>query len=199
MGAARGNPPWTVTLVCGASGVGKSRLARPLAARYGVPLGEADDVVTAMKALTTAEQFPALHYWDTHPEAGAWAPEKIVELHREVAEALRPGFEAVIADHVEYAAPVVLEGDYLDPSLAAGFDGEVRAVVLAELNEDRIVANYAQREPEWPEQRHRARVSVLLSALLAERAHAAGMPVVSARPWHGGLDRVDRALRSWAA
>jgi 2-phosphoglycerate kinase len=198
MGVESGNPPWTVTLVCGASGVGKSSLARPLAARYGVPLGEADDVVTAMKALTTPAQFPALHYWDTHLEAGDWSAAKIADLHREVVEALRPGFEAVIADHLECAAPVVLEGDYLDPSLAAGHGGAVRAVVLAELNEDRIVENYARREPQWPEQRHRARVSVLLSAMLAESAHAVAMPVVAARPWHDGLDRVDRALRSWS-
>jgi len=34
---------WIVTVVCGASGVGKSSVAIPLAARYGVPLGETDD------------------------------------------------------------------------------------------------------------------------------------------------------------
>jgi len=39
-----------VTLVCGASGTGKSCLARPLAERYGVPLAEADDIVTALQA-----------------------------------------------------------------------------------------------------------------------------------------------------
>src|SRR5258707_8532988 len=99
MGDERATPPWTVTLVCGASGVGKSSLAVPLAARYGVPLAEADDVVTALKALTTAKQLPLLHYWDTHPEAGGWGPEKIAELHLAVADSLRPGLEAVIADH----------------------------------------------------------------------------------------------------
>ena len=42
--------PWIVTLVCGASGTGKSCLARPLAERYGAPLAEADDIVTALQA-----------------------------------------------------------------------------------------------------------------------------------------------------
>jgi 2-phosphoglycerate kinase len=56
-------PPWTVTLVCGASGVGKTSVAVPLAARYGAPLAEADDIVTALKAVTTPEQMPVLHFW----------------------------------------------------------------------------------------------------------------------------------------
>ncbi len=105
MSAEAGRPPWTVTLVCGASGVGKSRLAVPLAVRYGVPLAEPD--------------------------------------------------------------------------------------------EDRIVANYAAREPQWPEQRNRARVSVLIGARFAGHAREAGMPVVETRPWLDVLDRVDGALRAW--
>src|SRR5580704_3116030 len=60
--------PWIVTLVCGASGTGKSCLARPLAERYGVPLAEADDIVTALQAITTREQQPVLHFWQTHPQ-----------------------------------------------------------------------------------------------------------------------------------
>src|SRR5688572_8304737 len=85
-------PPWPVTLVCGASGAGKSRAASALAVRYGVPLGEADDVVTALMAMTTPQQQPVLHYWSTHPEAMAWPPERIADLHLDVAAALRPGF-----------------------------------------------------------------------------------------------------------
>jgi 2-phosphoglycerate kinase len=188
---------WTVTLVCGASGVGKSSIAIQLAARYGVPLAEADDIVTALRALTTPQQSPVLHYWDTHPEVRSWAPERIAELHFAVADALRPGVEAVIADHIEYGAPVVFEGDYLVPELAAGFGGAARAVVLGEPDDERVVANFRAREPNGGDQRDRARVSTLIDAQLTKRARAVGMPVVPARPWHDGLDRVDRALRAW--
>lgn len=52
-----------VTLVCGASGAGKTSIARPLAARYGVPLGEADDVVTGLRAVTPSDR--ARHEWNT--------------------------------------------------------------------------------------------------------------------------------------
>jgi 2-phosphoglycerate kinase len=184
-----------VTLVCGASGVGKSRLAVPLARRYGVPLAEADDITTALEALTTPEQNPVLHYWDTHPEAWSWAPDRIAGLHLAVADSVRPGFEAVIMDHVKCATPVVFEGDYLLPELVNGFDGAVRAVVLAEPDEERLVGNYLAREPQHGEQRGRARVSLDVSALLVERANGAGVPVVNAWPWADQLDRVDRALR----
>lgn len=187
--------PWIVTLVCGASGAGKSCMGRPLAARYGVPLAEADDIVTALQAITTPEQQPVLHFWETHPEFRSWAPEEIAARHFEVASALRPAYAAVIADHVEFAAPVVFEGDYLLPELAAEAGTAVRAVVLDEQDEDQIAANYLRREPGARQQRDRARVSALVSAELARRARRCGVPVLPARPWNDGLDRVDTALR----
>ncbi|GAA2060981.1 hypothetical protein GCM10009801_02980 [Streptomyces albiaxialis] len=189
-------PSWTVTLVCGASGAGKSRVAVPLAARYGVPLAEADDIVTAVQALTTPRQAPLLHFWDTHPEAASWAPEKVAEQHFAVAAALRPAFEAVIADHLAFDAPVVLEGDYLVPESASGHGGRVRAVVVAEDDTARLTANFLEREPHAGDQRHRAEVSALVGARLAERAAEAGVPVVPARPWPDVRHRVHEALRA---
>lgn len=189
------SPPWVVTVVCGASGIGKSSVAKRLAERYGVPLGEADDICTALQAVTTPEQQPLLHYWDTHPEAADWPPEKIADLHSSVSESLRAAYAAVVADHVEFGNPVVLEGDYLLPELAAGFGGQVRAFVLDEPDEDQVVANYLAREPGHGEQRFRARVTVEVNARLVARARAAGVPVVPARPWADGLDRIDAVLR----
>src|SRR5262245_40730557 len=135
-------PPDLVVLVCGASGVGKSRAASGLATRYGTPLAEADDVVTALKAMTSDEQQPLLHYWDTHPEAMSWPAEKIADLHLALTDALRPAFAAVIADHVESVTPVVMEGDYLTPELVLAHPGKVHAVVVDEPDEDQVVANY---------------------------------------------------------
>jgi 2-phosphoglycerate kinase len=186
---------WTVTLVCGASGVGKSRVAVALARRYGVPLAEVDDVVTAVKALTTPDQAPALHRWDTEPAARQWSPARIVEHTIAVAEAIRPGIEAVITDHVESAAPFVMEGDYLLPEFAGGFGIAVRAVVISEPDEDQIVANYRSREPGAGEQGFRATVSARFDAELAVRALGCGVPVVLARPWSDVVDRVDAALQ----
>ena len=64
-----GRPPWSVLLLCGASGTGKTQVSYPLARHYGVPIVEVDDLVEALQAMTTPEQQPILHYWRTHPEA----------------------------------------------------------------------------------------------------------------------------------
>jgi hypothetical protein len=185
--------PWTVTLVCGASGVGKSSVAIPLAARYGVPLGETDDIVTALKVITSADDQPVLHYWDAHPEVASWSRERIADLHLSVADVLLPALRAVVADHIEFDAPVVLEGDYLVPELAVGFGAAVRAVVLDETDVDRITANLGGREP-GADHGFRAGVSLEVGARLAARAHDVGVPVVPAWPWRDGVDRVDTAL-----
>jgi hypothetical protein len=146
--------------------------------------------------MTSVEQQPQLHYWNTHPDASAWPPDRIVDLHFEVVDVLRPAFAAVIADYVAANAPVVMEGDYLSAELALAHPGLVHAVVVDEPDEQQLVANYQAREPQHRAQYHRARVSVLIGARLAERAHAAGMPVLPARPWTNQLDRIDQALRT---
>jgi 2-phosphoglycerate kinase len=196
MSAPSAASPWIVTLVCGASGVGKSSVAIPLSRRYGVPLAEADDIVTAVKALTTPEQAPLLHLWDTHPGVRDWTPARVVEHTIAVAEELRRGFEAVVADHIEFAMPVVLEGDYLLPDLVTGFGDAVRAVVISEPEESRIVANFQSREP-GEDHRFRASVTTKMEAELSARAARVGVPVVSARPWSDSLDRVDATLRRY--
>lgn len=183
--------PWVVTLVCGASGVGKTSVARGLALRYGVPLAPSDDVVTALKAVVTPDQHPLLHYWDTHPEAGGWPAERIVDLHLRVADSLQPAFRAVIADHVDSGLPVIMEGDYMLPDLVEG--GAVRGLVVDE-DELRISANFQRREPEHGPQPFRARVSGLITAALVARATPRGIPVVGSAPWDSAIDRADAAL-----
>jgi 2-phosphoglycerate kinase len=171
-------------------------VAIPLAARYGVPVAEADDIVTALRAITSPRDQPLLHYWITHPDILSWPVDQLADHHLSVCDVLLPGFRAVIADHIEFGAPVVLEGDYLPPELVADFGSEVRAVVLHEPEEHRIDANFRAREP--GEHGFRARVSVEVGNRFAERAAAVGVPVVRPWPWSDGLDRVDTALRQTA-
>jgi 2-phosphoglycerate kinase len=168
-----------VILVLGASGVGKSRVAVPLAARLGVRLAEADDIVTALLALTTPEQLPLPHQ---------------ARDHFAIADALTPGFRAVIADHLEFEAPVVFEGDFLLPELVAEFRGAVRAVLIVEPEVEELPANFLAREPESGARRDRAESSVLIGAELARRAKTVGVPVIPARPWDTVLDRTLVAL-----
>ncbi|EOD63633.1 hypothetical protein H480_36038 [Amycolatopsis vancoresmycina DSM 44592] len=183
-------------LLGGASGTGKSRVAYPLARRYGVPIVEVDDLVLAVQRMTTPEQQPLLHHWDTHPDAGRLPVSRVVELQAAIAEALQPALEAVIGNHLETDTPVVIEGDYLLPALAAqdSFDGQaaegrVRAVFLHEPDPAQLVANYLEREPHEGEQRSRAEASARYGDWLAARAVEQGIPVVPARPWATTLSR----------
>ncbi|MGV9366072.1 hypothetical protein [Amycolatopsis sp. NPDC003731] len=192
-----GERDWRVLLLGGASGTGKSRLSYPLARRYEVPIVEVDDLVLAVQRMTTPAQQPLVHYWDTHPDAGSLPVSQVLELQIAVAEALRPALEAVIGNHLETDTPVVIEGDYLLPALAAqdsfagqAAGGRVRAVFLHEPDPGRLVANYLEREPDEGEQHSRAQVSARYGDWLAARAGEHGIPVLTARPWTTALDRL---------
>lgn len=173
--------------------MGKTRVSRDLARRYGVPVVELDDIVEALLAVTRPEHLPEVHYWRTHPEAGRREAEFVVERQIAIARALAPAVEAVVANHVETDTPVILEGDYVLPGLAAA-DGPVRGVVVHEDSEAQVVSNYLAREPREGPQHHRARISVLYGRWLADQSRAAGVPVVAPRPWSDLPQRVDRLL-----
>jgi hypothetical protein len=107
------------------------------------------------------------------------------------------GLEAVIANHLEAGTPVVLEGDFIHPALAAQpsyagqpNDGRVRGVFLHEPDERQLVTNYLQREPDTGPQTVRARVSVLYGHWLKAEAERLGVAVVEARPWETVFERV---------
>lgn len=190
---------WDVLLLGGPAGTGKSSISRSLARRFGAGVTEVDDLVLFHRTLTTPSERPLLHFWDTDPRAATLTAEQIVEHTVEVARYLLPGVAAVIADHLEFRTPVVLEGDFLLPqsvsdsaSLLGGRDA-VRGVFLVEPDEAQIVANLLSRERQAGPQELRARVSWLYGRWLTEEAERRGLPVVPPRPWETLVERV-RAL-----
>jgi len=121
---------------------------------FSVGITEIDDFQVILERMITPEQQPILHYWRTHPEAGGWSTEKIVELTIEVGQTMVSALEAVIANHLESNIALVLEGDYLIPSLAtqmlfAGIpnQGRVQAVFLYEDDAAQLRENFLRREP----------------------------------------------------
>jgi 2-phosphoglycerate kinase len=190
-----------VLLLGGASGVGKSAVSYRLARHFGVGLTEVDDFQVLLERMTTPEQQPSLHFWRTHPAPHTLSAEHIFEQGLTVGQAMAPGLEAVIGNHLESGTPVVLEGDFIHPALAAqeafaGFanDGRVRAVFLDEPDEGQLLANFLKREPEASPQATRARVSWLYGRWLRTEADRFGLPVVPARPWDTVFERVVDAI-----
>lgn len=181
---------WDVLLVGGAAGSGKSRLARLLSRSYAIPLLEVRDIVTALRALTTPQQHPTLHGLDTSPDVASLSPDDVVGIHLGVCAAVHDGLAAVIGDHLASRAPVVVEGDYLTPALAAlpaygGIAAErrVRSVFVEEPDVDQLVANLLIREPQLGEQRDRAMVSATFGRWLAAQQAPDGVHFLPARPW----------------
>ncbi|MFI1256097.1 AAA family ATPase [Streptomyces netropsis] len=192
---------WNVLLLGGASGVGKSRAAAELARSSGAFVVEFDDVVSAVQRLTTAEQHPALHFFDRIPDTSVLDVDRVVELQIATADALQPALLGVVDNRLTIDVPAVIEGDYLTPAAAARavqegtvIGRDIRAVFLHEGDPEQIAANYAAREPNSGLQTHRARVSARYSHWLADQAALHGLPVVPCRPWHDVAVRIERAL-----
>ena len=109
---------WQVLLIGGASGTGKTSISYRLAEYFGVGITEVDDFQVILERMTTPEQQPDLHYWRTNPEAITLPAEEIMEHTISVGRAMLPALEAVVANHLSSQTPVILEGDFILPSLA---------------------------------------------------------------------------------
>jgi 2-phosphoglycerate kinase len=191
---------WEVLLVGGASGTGKTRAAFPLSRRFGVGFTAVDDFQSVLERMTTPDQQPALHFWATHPDPGSPTAEAIQQQGTDIIRLMMPALEVVIANRLEEGTPIILEGDFIHPALAARarFEdepngGRVRGVFLLEDDEEQLVRNFAEREPQSTPQTLRAQVSTRWSSWLRAECEAHGVPAIQARPWNTLPDRIIEA------
>src|SRR3712207_2075074 len=191
---------WQVLLIGGASGVGKTSVSYRLAHHYGVGITEVDDFQVILEHMTTPEQQPVLHYWRSHPEETRRMDEdQQLAYTLSYSGVMATALELVIANHLESQAPIVLEGDFILPSLAvqpnyAGVaaKGQVRGIFLYEEDEEQILRNYRIREGQ--DQPGRARASWRYSEWLRQEAGRLGVPAISARPWDTMFSRATALL-----
>lgn len=187
---------WEVLLLGGPSGTGKTSVSYRLAQYFRIGITEVDDFQVILERMTTPEEQPVLHYWNTHPEARHMSPEEIVKLTIAIGQIMAPALEAVINNHIESQAPVVLEGDFILPAVASLFSKSlVRAIFLYEESEEQLRQNFLQREPENGPQEKRARVSWLYGQWLKQEAERVGALAVPARPWDDLFERILAALQ----
>ncbi len=57
-----------VFLIGGASGVGKTSVSYRLARQFGVGITENDDFQCILERMTTPDQYPVLHVFQTRPD-----------------------------------------------------------------------------------------------------------------------------------
>jgi 2-phosphoglycerate kinase len=192
---------WQVLLLGGPSGVGKTAVSYRLAQYFRIGITEVDDFQVLLECMTTPEQQPVLHFWRTHPTPDQLSATEIMEQGLLVRQVMAQGLEAVIANHLEAHTPIVLEGDFIAPALAAqpsfaGLpnNGQVRAIFLSEADEQQLLTNFLQREPESGPQTTRAHVSWLYGQWLKQEAERYGLPIIPARPWDTVFERIIAAL-----
>lgn len=186
---------WQVLLFGGASGVGKTHVSYRLARHFGIGVTEVDDFHIMLERMTTPEQYPVVHQWRLHPEEILRLDDAGMLSHTlAYAEVMAEALEPVIGNHIEARAPLVLEGDFILPSLAArpAYDGipatgQVQALFLYEPDEAQILRNFLASEGE--EQPRRARASWRYSEWLREECLRLGVPAIPARPWESVLER----------
>lgn len=193
------HPPrtWDVLLIGGASGTGKTSVSYRLARHCGVGITEVDDFQVMLERITTPEIMPALHHWNTHPDPMAQTAEEMFDNLIAISREMAVGLEAVIANHLETQMPLVLEGDFILPELAAQTcyldeenNGRVRGVFPYEADEAQIIENFLQREPEHGKQTKRAHVSWLYGQWLKQSAEKLGTIALPARPWDSLFERI---------
>jgi len=196
---------WTVLLIGGASGSGKTTIAERLGLALGIPWAQVDDFRLALQRATAPEQQPALHFFVDGAGAareGIWElpPQTLCDGLIGVASVVSSALQDVVGHHVATRKPLIIEGDGIHPSVVAQFvdtaphDAPVRAMFLAEDDEDALLLNTVARGRGntglSTEQRTQARMNALYGKWLAGEARRHGLPILLPRPYDTLLERI---------
>ena len=181
---------WTVLFVGGASGSGKSSVAYELGRYYNVNVVEVDDISLALKAMTTQELLPAIHYWNTGVNWMDIGIDGNVQWLIDVSKEIMPALKAIVEDHLKSNVPVIIEGDFIHPELLISFDNlNVKSIFIYEPDKNQIVQNYHAREG-GNLQNFRADVSSSYGNWLVEVSGKLGLKVIESRPWDTVVARI---------
>lgn len=184
------NRNWTVLLIGGSSGTGKSSIAYELAKYYGVNVMEVDDIHLSIETVTTKDAYPAIHYWDNGPDWKAIGVEGNVNWLINVGKEMLPVLKALVNRHLEDNLPIIIEGDFIHPELALAFDNpEVKLIYISEPDINQIIQNYLSREGGEPQQ-YRAEISIAYGKWIADACKQHNIKIIDARPWDTALSRI---------
>lgn len=185
---------WTVLFIGGASGVGKSSVAYELAHFYNVNVMEADDICQAVKAMTTKEILPAIHYWSTGINWMDIGVSGNVKWLIDVSQEMIPGLKAIVDNHIEADVPVIIEGDFIHPEFTVSFENpKVKSLYIYEPDKNQIVQNYLAREG-GELQHFRADISAEYGDWLVDTCRKLGIKVIESRPWDTVVNRIIESI-----
>lgn len=181
---------WTVLFIGGASGTGKSSVAYELARFYNVNVMEVDDIYQAIKAMTTRELLPAIHYWSTGINWMDIGVQGNVKWLIDVSKEMMSGLNGIVENHIESGIPIIIEGDFISPEFVASFqNSKIKSIYIYEPDKNQILQNYFHREG-GALQHFRADVSAEYGEWLVNKSEKLGITVVESRPWNTAVDRI---------
>jgi 2-phosphoglycerate kinase len=112
----------SVILIGGPPMIGKTTLARRLAARLDYGMMSTDDVGQSIRAVTTPDSHPGLHSMsgmDYREYYISRSTERLIQDAESQHQAMWPALEAIIKSHTDWAGPIVVEGWALMPEAVA--------------------------------------------------------------------------------
>ena len=181
---------WTVLFIGGPSGTGKSSIAYEIAQYYGINDLEVDDVHISIETVTTKDDFPAIHYWNTGIDWKNIGIDDNVNWLIDVSKEMIPVLRALVDRHLEDKLPVIIEGDFISPEFTASFNNpEVKSIFIIEPDINQVMQNYLSRES-GDLQQYRAEISIAYGEWLADTCNKHGVGVIEARPWNTALTRI---------
>jgi 2-phosphoglycerate kinase len=198
---------WTLLLIGGGVGAGKSTLARRLAEHAGGSAIEADLFRLVLLSVVSKESEPDLHMF-SEPDIWTRPVDELVERSLRSDHYLCRACESVIIRQVVRNEPAILEAVWLSPQFAAQDTfagrtviGEVRSLFLYEPEIDLLYDRFERRGSWWtqvPARERDARVAYFhaFGLEIKRQAEALGLPVLESRPFDTLLERALQALSS---
>jgi 2-phosphoglycerate kinase len=199
-------PEWTVLLVGGSSGIGKSTAAARIGRQFGLPWLHVDDIRLAMQwsrvSLPNPQDTAALYFFDENPAVWRLSAEQLRDGLIGLGRVLSPAIAKLVTNHVAIDEPIVIEGDGIVPSLLAEpalqeciAQGSVRTVFIVEPNEAAIHTNLVARAlgiatHSEAELRTHVHMHWLYGQWLAGEARHHGAPVLQPQPWATLANRI---------
>ena len=181
---------WTVLIIGGASGTGKSSIAYQLGEHYCVNVIEIDDIHQVMKKITSIEKFPAIHYWKTGVNWKEIGIDGNLNWLRNVSMEIFIGVKAIIDRHVIDNVPIIIEGDFIIPQITLSFiNTDIKTLFIIESDKEQLLKNFQNREG-GELQNYRADISVKYNEWLIKSCKELGIKYFDSRPWNTLLDRI---------
>lgn len=201
---------WIVLLIGGASGTGKSTVAKAIARQRDADWLQVDDLRLALQwsdvRLPDDNATEALYFFERTPDVWQQSAERLRDGLIAVGEVMTEAIAIVIGNHLAQGDAVMIEGDGIVPSIVEHPDlqaflvtGQLRIVFVAPTSEDELWRNMLDRGRGVPDKgtadlRRIAEMNWLYTAWLVREAEKHSIPIVTTQPWDTLSERIVTVL-----